>query len=208
MFGISKEQVAALPTVSFPGRTILIDNVADARAAMTWLAKQPMVGFDTETRPSFKKGCLHKPSLMQLSTTDDCFLLRLNHIGLTEPLIEFLQNENIVKIGLSVNDDFRCLHRIAPFNPGGFIELQNYVKQFGIADNSLQKIYAIIFNGRISKAQRLTNWEAEHLTDAQQAYAALDAWACMKIYNYLREGHFNPESCPYILTPTDTDSTK
>lgn len=203
MFGISKEQIALLPTVAFPGKTILIDNAADARSAMAWLSKQPMVGFDTETRPSFKKGCVHKPSLMQLSTPDECFLLRLNHIGLSEPLIDFLQNDEIMKIGLSVNDDFRCLRRIAPFVPAGFVELQEYVKQFGIADNSLQKIYAIIFNGRISKSQRLTNWEAEHLTDAQQAYAALDAWACMKIYNYLREGQFDPAQCPYILPATE-----
>lgn len=205
MFGISKEQVATLPTVSFPGRTILIENAADARAAIAYLSKQPMVGFDTETRPSFRKGCVHKPSLMQLSTPDECFLIRLNHTGLTESIIEFLQNENVMKIGLSVNDDFRCLHRIAPFTPAGFIELQEYVKQFGIADNSLQKIYAIIFNGRISKAQRLTNWEAEHLTEAQQAYAALDAWACMKIYTYLNNGMFDPGTCPYILPPADTE---
>ncbi len=205
MFGITKEQVATLPVVSFPGRTILIDNAADARSAISWLAKQSMVGFDTETRPSFRKGCVHKPSLMQLSTPDECFLLRLNHIGMSEPLIDFLQNDKITKIGLSVNDDFRCLHRIAPFEPGGFVELQDYVKQFGIADNSLQKIYAIIFNGRISKAQRLTNWEADHLTDAQQAYAALDAWACMKIYTYLSDGKFNPDDCPYILPPSEPE---
>lgn len=199
MFGISKEQVATLPVVSFPGRTVLVDNAADLRSAVAWLSKQPMVGFDTETRPSFKKGCLHKPSLMQLSTAEECFLLRLNHTGMTQPLIDFLQNDAILKIGLSVNDDFRCLHRIAPFEPQGFVELQDFVKKYDIADNSLQKIYAIIFNGRISKAQRLTNWEADHLTDAQQAYAALDAWACMKIYNYLLSGQFNPEHCPYIL---------
>ena len=204
MFGISKELISTLPTVSFPGRTIVVDNAADARSALSWLSKQKLVGFDTETRPSFKKGCLHKPSLMQLSTADECFLLRLNHIGMPQTLIDFLENKNIIKIGLSVNDDFRCLHRIAPFEPAGFLELQDYVKKFDIADNSLQKIYAVLFNGRISKSQRLTNWEADHLTEAQQAYAALDAWACLRIYNHLQAGKFSPEACPYLL-PVESD---
>jgi len=203
MFGITKEQIAELPTIHFQGRHILIDNIADAQKSIAFLSKQAIVGFDTETRPSFTKGHPHKVALLQLSTLEECFLIRLNLTGLFDSLKDFLENDNITKIGLSVKDDFNSLHRLGEFNPGGFIELQSFVKDYGIADNSLQKIYAIIFGQRISKSQRLTNWEAPDLTQSQQAYAALDAWACLKIYKHLKEGGFNPEECPYKLESHD-----
>lgn len=201
MFGITKDQIAELPTVHYQGRPILISNIADARKAIAYLSTQPMVGFDTETRPSFVKGHPHKVALLQLSTADECFLIRLNITGLFDTLVDFLENESVLKIGLSVKDDFNSLHRLGEFNPGGFIELQNFVKEYGIADNSLQKIYAVIFGEKISKSQRLTNWEAPDLTANQQAYAALDAWACLRIYNHLRAGGFSQENCPYRLEP-------
>ncbi|MDE6073005.1 MAG: 3'-5' exonuclease domain-containing protein 2 [Muribaculaceae bacterium] len=207
MLSITKEQIAQLPVISYTGRTIVINTMSDARAAMTYLNKQPIVGFDTETRPSFKKGQLHKVSLMQLSTDDECFLFRLNHLGLFDGMKEFLSNESIIKVGLSIKDDFHSLNRLSEIEPAGFIELQTHVKDFQIADNSLQKIFAIIFNERISKSQRLTNWEADILTDAQQAYAALDAWACLKIYNHLQSGLFDPESSPYIVPDPENDSS-
>lgn len=199
MFGITKDKIAELATVQYPGRPILINNIVDARKAMAYLSKQSIVGFDTETRPSFVKGHPHKVALLQLATEEECFLIRLNLIGLFDTLIEFLENENILKIGLSVKDDFTSLHRLGEFKPGGFVELQNFVKKYDIADNSLQKIYAVIFGEKISKSQRLTNWEAADLTPSQQTYAALDAWACLRIYNYLSDGKFKAENCPYIL---------
>lgn len=199
MFGITKDKIAELATVQYPGRPILINNIVDARKAMAYLSKQSIVGFDTETRPSFVKGHPHKVALLQLATEEECFLIRLNLIGLFDTLVEFLENENILKIGLSVKDDFTSLHRLGEFTPGGFVELQNFVKKYDIADNSLQKIYAVIFGEKISKSQRLTNWEAADLTPSQQAYAALDAWACLRIYNHLLDGKFNAENCPYIL---------
>lgn len=199
MFCITKDKIAELPTVHFPGRPILINNVADAKKAIAYLSKQTLVGFDTETRPSFTKGHPHKVALLQLSTAEECFLIRLNMTGLFDSLRDFLANENILKIGLSVKDDFNALHRLGEFTPGGFIELQDFVKDYQIADNSLQKIYAVIFGERISKSQRLTNWEAPELTENQQAYAALDAWACLRIYNHLLAGNFKPEVCPYSI---------
>lgn len=205
MFGITKEQLLQLPTVTFPGRSILINNIADAKSAMSYLSRLPIVGFDTETRPSFKKGQPHKVALIQLSTSDECFLLRLNNLGMFDSLKEFLESEKTIKIGLSVKDDFHSLNRIQEFTPGGFIDLQSFVKDYGIADNSLQKIYAVIFGERISKSQRLTNWEANELTEAQQAYASLDAWACLRIFNYLREGNFVPEKCPFVLPEVETN---
>lgn len=198
---ISKEAVAQMPTVSYPGTISIVDNPADARVALRELTRARVIGFDTETRPSFHKGRSHNVALMQLSTGDHCFLFRLNKLGISEGLRRLLEDPEIVKIGLSVHDDFSVMRRVVPdLAPQGFIDLQEYVKYFHIYDISLQKIYAIIFGERISKAQRLTNWEADTLTDAQQTYAAIDAWACLRLYRRLRSGGFKPEDSPYIVT--------
>lgn len=197
MISIDKKLIHPMPVARFEGRAIVIDNAADARQAVAFLAKQPMLGFDTETRPSFKKGDAHKVALIQLSTTDECFLFRINKTGLTEPLVKLLENPDVLKIGLSTKDDFHGLNRLAPCSPAGVIELQQLVKKYDIADMSLQKVYAIIFGEHISKGQRLTNWEASALTPHQIGYAALDAWACLRIYRYLSQGLFDPSKCKY-----------
>lgn len=194
---IPKEDLAEMPVLVYPAEISLVDSAAEAHAALRALEKETIVGFDTETRPSFRKGCVHKMALMQISTMERCYLFRLNKIGICENLKKFLENEAITKIGLSVHDDFNVLHRSADIMPQGFIDLQHYVKDFEISDISLQKIYAILFGERISKTQRLTNWEADILTPEQQSYAALDAWACLKIYEYLKAGKFNPLASPY-----------
>lgn len=201
IISISKERLAEMPVLSYPGAITVVDSAAVAHSALRVLAKESAVGFDTETRPSFRKGQVHKAALMQISTADRCFLFRLNKIGICAELKSFLENPAIMKIGLSVHDDFNVLRRTCELDPQGFIDLQHLVKDYDITDISLQKIYAIIFGERISKSQRLTNWEADNLSDAQQAYAALDAWACLKIYNYLKDGHFNPKDSPYRHKP-------
>lgn len=182
---IDKTALSQLPAEVFPGRIELVQTPAQALKAMRYLMDQPLVGFDTETRPSFRKGDNHKVALMQLSTPDICFLIRLNRLGLFSELKDFLECEAVTKIGLSTKDDFHVLNRLAPVEPKGFVELQSMVKQYGIGEASLTKIYALMFGKRISKAQRLTNWEATELTLAQQRYAALDAWACLRIYRAL-----------------------
>lgn len=182
---ISKEQVAELETAVFPGRIIVIQSESEAEKAVSYLEKFKLIGFDTETRPSFTKGVVRKIALMQLSTNDTCFLFRLNLIGIPECLIRLLIASDITKIGLSLKDDFAAIRKRIQLEPKGFIELQSFVKKFGIEDNGLQRIYAILFGERISKGQRLSNWEADILTEAQQKYAALDAWACLQIYNKL-----------------------
>lgn len=185
--------------MEYDGRTIVINNPKDADKAIKYLLSQPIVGFDTETRPSFKKGQSHKVCLMQIATNAECFLFRLNKTGFTESIRKFLECENVVKVGLSLNDDLRALHKLDNFTPGSFIDLQSFVKKYDISDNSLQKIYAILFDKRISKGQRLTNWEADTLTPPQQAYASLDAKACLDIYNLLTTEGFNSESSPYMV---------
>ena len=185
---IEKKDVALLPRALFPGRIYIIFTESEARKAVDYLNQQTLVGVDTETRPSFRKGNTNKVALLQISTEDTCFLFRLNSIGLPDFLEEFLQND-ILKIGLSLKDDFNMLRRRNHKDPreGNWIELQDYVPKFGIKELSLQKIYAILFGEKISKAQRLSNWEAETLTEAQQLYAATDAWACVRIYEQLEK---------------------
>lgn len=187
--------------MTYPAQITVVDTAATARTALRAMARENVVGFDTETRPSFRKGQKHKVALMQISTADRCYLFRLNKIGISEELKSFLENPDVLKIGLSVHDDFCVLRRSGDLEPKGFVDLQDMVKNFEITDISLQKIYAIIFGERISKNQRLTNWEADTLSEAQQAYAALDAWACLKIYNYLNAGKFIPEQSPYRHLP-------
>ena len=191
---ISKKEIASLPKEQFPGRIYLIYTDAETDKAVEYLKKQTIVGVDTETRPSFKRGTVHKVALLQISTEDTCFLFRLNRIGMPTSLQEFLMNDTL-KIGLSLKDDFTMLRKRKDVHAeeGNWIELQDYVGHFGIEDRSLQKIYANLFGKKISKSQRLSNWETETLTEAQMQYAATDAWACVKIYNCLtdleREGY-------------------
>lgn len=184
---ITKEEIAKLVIEEFKGRIITILTKEDSDKAVDYLLRYPVVGFDTETRPSFKKGQRYKISLMQISTEDTCFLFRLNHIGIPESLEKFLHNEDTMKIGLSLRDDFGAIRKRSDIEPANFLDLQNFVGKFGIEDASLQKIYAILFNKKISKGQRLSNWEADILTEPQKKYAALDAWACLKIYNLLNQ---------------------
>ncbi len=182
---ITKEEIASLPIEEFKGRIITLITEKDADKAVAYLSKFPMIGIDTETRPSFKKGKHFKISLVQLSTEDTCFLFRLNYIGFPKSLEHLLGNANILKIGLSLRDDFKAIRKRIEIDPQNFLDLQTYVKQFGIEEASLQKIYAILFQKKISKGQRLSNWEADVLTLSQQKYAALDAWACLQIYKQL-----------------------
>lgn len=182
---ITKEAVNMMPKVTFEGNIHVVDTPEGAERAATYLKQFPILGIDSETRPSFSKGQTYKVALLQVSTEEECFLFRLNLIGLTLPVIQLLENPRITKVGLSLKDDFHVLHKRAPFEPRGIVELQEYINLFGIRDKSLQKIFAILFEKKISKSQQLSNWEAESLTIAQQSYAATDAWACLKIYNLL-----------------------
>lgn len=200
---ITKEELAELPMESYKNNIVLIDDSTQVEQAVKILGNETMIGFDTETKPSFKRGQNNKVALLQLSTHKECFLFRLNKIGMPESIKDILENENILKIGLSVHDDFHSLNKICKIEPKGFIELQTFVKDYNIADNSLARIYAILFNKRISKGQRLTNWEAEELTIHQQEYASLDALACINIYDALLQGKFTDKKSRYYREPID-----
>jgi ribonuclease D len=203
---ISKEAISTMPTVTYDGMITVVDNLEVAEGAICEIRAAKCVGFDTETKPSFRKGKTHNVALMQISTDSKCYLFRLNKLGIFDELKALLEDENIIKIGLSIHDDFNVMRRTCDINPKGFIDLQTYVKQFHIMDISLQKIYAILFGERISKNQRLTNWEAEALTEGQQHYAAIDAWACLRIYNHLRSGAFVPAESQFVVEPHEPES--
>ncbi len=176
-----------MEVVTFPGRIIVIQTEQEAEKAVEYLLRFPIVGIDTETRPSFKRGIMHKVALLQVSTYDTCFLFRLNMIGMCPPVVRLLSHPTLVKVGLSLKDDIHMLHQLGDFAGNNFIDLQNIVGQVGIRDMSLQKIYANLFGQKVSKRQRLTNWEADVLNDPQKQYAAIDAWVCLKIYDRIEE---------------------
>ncbi len=179
---ITKEEVNKLPVILFDGKITLIDDQTKIFAAFEELSKASIVGIDTETKPSFTRGTYYKVSLVQISTLEHCFLFRLNNIGFPKELAELLSNDKIAKIGLSLRDDLNGLNRLYKFKPANCIDIQNIVKEYGILELGLQKIYAILFGKKISKSQRLTNWESYELTEQQQRYAATDAWASLHIY--------------------------
>ena len=185
---ISKEELSEMPREVFEGRIVVVDTEEGLTEALTYLSSYPEIGFDTETRPSFQKNSYRKMSLIQLSTDDVCFLIRLNKFRKLPRILEsFLKNKAIKKIGLSLRDDFNGLQGFTKISPHNFIDLQQYVQPFGIDEMSLQKIYAILFGKRISKSKQLSNWDAMLLTEPQKRYAALDAWSCLRIYQFLEQ---------------------
>ena len=194
---ITKQELAELPAAKFPGNVILVDKDEDVEAAVEALNAETIIGFDTETRPSFRRGQTYLVSLLQLSTHTDCYLFRLNRIGLPQSVKDILENPKILKIGVSIHDDFHNLNKLCEIKPKGFVELQSFVKDYEILDNSLSRIYGILFGQRISKGQRLTNWEANELSLHQQEYASLDAYACIQIYEHLNNVGFDPTLSPY-----------
>jgi ribonuclease D len=182
---ITTEEIQEYELSWFKGEIILIDNFKTFSKVIPGLMKERLLGFDTETRPSFKKGHKNRVSLIQLSTRNKAYLFRINKIGIPPELVAILANAEITKAGVAVHDDIRFLRSVRKFNPAGFIDLQNFVQNFGIKSSGLKKLTAIILGFRISKRQQVTDWEAEVLSEPQQVYAATDAWVCFEIYNKL-----------------------
>lgn len=178
-----KATINALPLVEYPHKINVILNEYEAERAVEHLLTCDILGVDTETKPAFRRGQNHKVALLQVATRDQCFLFRLNHLGMPQSLIKLLSNRMVPMVGLSWHDDIISLHRRAEFTPGWFIDIQDIIGNLGIEDKSLQKLYANLFGEKISKRQRLTNWEADVLTDKQKEYAAIDAWACINLYD-------------------------
>ena len=194
---ISPEEVGRLELAAFPGEIVVIDSLDEEFGkAIRYLKKQKVIGFDTETRPTFTPD---QPSngtaLLQLSGGGKAFLFRIKKTGLPRKLCAILANPDIIKVGAAIHDDLRGLQRAAGFTPQSFVDLQKIAWEYGIRDKSVKKMTAIILGFKISKAQQLSNWESDQLSESQQRYAATDAWVCREMY--LR--HLASEKHP--LTP-------
>ncbi len=185
---IPKEELKDFPVRQFESDIIVVDTTDKVSSAVKELRKSDIIGFDTETKPSFKKGRRNKVALLQLATLDKAYLFRLSDIGLPATLRDFLSDARIVKTGVAISDDLKGLREWGEFKPGGFIELQEMVKDYGIISMGLKKLTAIVLGFTISKRQQVTNWENENLSEAQVVYAATDAWVCNLIYRQLLNG--------------------
>ena len=185
---ISPEELKDYDLSWFTGKIVLVDSPEKFDEIIAKLLRQKVLGFDTETRPSFRKGRKNKVSLIQLSAGNIAYLFRINKIGIPDQLADILADPGIVKAGVAIHDDLRFLKSIRKFEPDGFVDLQKFVKEFGINSSGLKKLSAIVLGFRISKRQQVTDWEASELTEAQQIYAATDAWVCYEIYRKLVNG--------------------
>lgn len=203
-----KKAITDLPVVVFPGRIITIMTPGEAEKAVNFLLSGDIMGVDTETKPSFHKNEQHKVALLQVANRDTCFLFRLNMTGITPAIKRLLEDATVKKIGLSWHDDIHGLEAREKFTPGWFIDLQDIVGKIGIMDLSLQKIYANIFHKKISKRQRLSNWEAPVLSDKQKQYAAIDAWACIQLYDEIMRLKENGDYELIDITPVENDPTE
>lgn len=191
---ISKEELTELPLHYFEGQIAVVDKPEQVKAVAKHLSAHRTIGFDTETRPSFKKGKVNKVALLQLSTSDQAYLFRINKLGLPEEIRQILSNPEIIKPGVAIRDDIKALRGIKDFKPAGFIELQDTAKELGILNFSLKKMAAIVLGFRISKSQQLSNWEADSLTESQKIYAATDAWIPLMIYkNFINHHSYGGE---------------
>lgn len=181
-----KAFIANLPRYLYDGRIVIVQSENEATRAVRALRHSALLGIDTETRPTFRKGVVHKVALLQIAAKECCFLFRLCHMGLPACLTDLLSDPAVIKVGLSLKDDFMMLRQRTEFTPAGYVEIQTMARQAGIEDMSLQKLYANLFQKKISKRAQLSNWEADALTEAQARYAATDAVACIHLYEELR----------------------
>lgn len=184
---ISKEEIAALESFSYQENITLIETAEEAEAIIPLVKKEAMIGFDTETKPAFKKGVVHQVALMQLALSDRVLVFRLNKMGLPRGLIEVLADPHIRKVGIAVRDDIIELQARKKFRPNGFVDLNVLCPELGFVNIGAKKLSALVLGIRISKRQQTSNWEASELTNAQIAYAATDAWICREIALKLQE---------------------
>ena len=191
---ITPSEIEKLEFASFPGQIQVIDSLGkDFSRAISYLRSQKVIGFDTETRPSFTPNQpRYGVSLLQLSGPGKAFLFRLKSVGMHKRLCSLLADKKIIKVGAAIHDDIRGLQKLNDFSPEGFVDLQKIVSEYGIRDKSVKKMTAIILGFRISKTQQLSNWEAEKLSESQCRYAATDAWVCREMYLKLMRSEKNP----------------
>jgi len=187
---ITKDEVMELPLSSYPGKIHVLSDAKEIDKAITKISKCKVVGFDTEARPTFKKGQIRNISLIQIATDKEVFLLRIKSSGLTSSIIDFLESESIVKVGIGLDDDKQLLKRLANFEPTNFLDLNVEMPNFGAEKIGARNLAAMLLKIRISKSAQTSNWENPTLTNKQVQYAATDAWICLEIHKKLVDwGH-------------------
>jgi len=184
---ISRDELNSLLLGSFKGNIRVIEDLEGINEVLPLIKKAKCLGFDTETRPSFSKGSNNRIALLQLATNDDAFLFRINKTKLPDTLVRILSDKDIIKVGAAIRDDIKGLRKYTNFTPAGFVELQNYVSDFGIESNGLRKLAGIVLDFRISKRYQVSNWENKKLSEGQLKYAATDAWVSYKVYSVLEK---------------------
>jgi len=184
---IPKEEIKHLPLIRFEGETHLIETPEQLKEAVQVLSKETLLGFDTETKPTFNKGEYNHTALIQLSTLDDAYIIRINGMGISDELKGLLENKSVQKIGISIRDDLKELRAIRPLKTGGFLDLNDVAKDLGVTQIGMRSLTGIFLKSRVSKSQQTSNWEAKELSPGQISYAATDAWVCIKIYTMLQE---------------------
>lgn len=183
---ITKAEVQDLDIIRFDGEIEIIDSAKDLHVLLKDLSFEEYLGFDTETKPSFTKGEYYDPALLQISTLEKAYLIRLKKTGFTDSLINFLEDRRIKKIGISIRDDLKDMQKVRDFNPGGFIDLNHVADRLGITQIGVRSLAGIFLGKRVSKSQQTSNWENDELSPAQQNYAATDAWICLHMYMKLQ----------------------
>jgi ribonuclease D len=182
---ITKDEINRLPMKQYEGPVHLIRTLEEAEQAVAKLKKESLLGFDTETRPTFRVGEYYQPSLLQLATGNEVFLFQIKLTGLTTSLREILSSPDIIKTGVSIRDDLSELRKLAGFEPAGFVELATHAKQAHIKNLGLRGLAALLLGFRVSKREQTSNWAKNELTESQIRYAATDAWLGREIYLHM-----------------------
>lgn len=183
---ITNDYIRELPLLAFEGEINVVEDEHTFNDAIELLRQESILGFDTEKKPTFRKGDYHPTAMVQLASMREAFLFRLNKIGYPQPLFDLMEDPDMIKLGISIDDDIRALKKLCPFKPSGFYDLNDIAKEIGVKHIGVKKLAAIFLDKRISKGQQTSNWEIEELSLAQRKYAATDAWICLRIHQELR----------------------
>lgn len=193
MLRIEKEFISALPLMQYEGKIVLVEDEKTAKKAVKELSREKILGFDTETRPSFRKGAGYMVSLVQLCGRKCAYLFRLDYCGGVPVLFPLFENPNILKVGVAVKDDVHHLKIRAPFDDAGFVDASKYTRAARIENTGLRALTAHFLGGRISKAAQVSNWAAKELSPQQIVYAATDAWTSRELFLKLQKLGIAPQ---------------